>query len=351
MPNNHSRPDSELFRKQNRNTCRGVGGNSDFHDVSAVFVQKPGGSRGGYRVVGGFVQATGYYIARGLVKMFYFTLAVFASVACFGLGIISYRRHSIFEILLTSKPQNKKDIIKELYRITNRLLIAVGINLNMEEIDFKLKLAGRPYNLQAIDFVGIMAAFVGLVLVSALSLCLGGVIDPWIVMLFTFAAVVAPWAKIKADAERGRESFREDLINLSRRMEIAATGGLMPVRVLEWSAEGETLLARELKNVIDQVRLGKPLHFVFSNMAARYNLAEADELALVLKHAEKGSAIANYLRDLNRTFRNRKELELFTKASKLKPKVTVYLVLSAILTTVCFVVMPIILETIKIYNS
>jgi Flp pilus assembly protein TadB len=111
--------------------------------------------------------------------------------------------------------------------------------------------------------------------------------------------------------------------------------------MLEWASEGDSLLAKELRQMVSEVRMGKPFYTVFSRIGMRYDIPEADELTLLIKHADQqGVEVARHLRSLNRDFRTRQEVEMNNEAAKIKPKVTMVLVLAAIVATWALVAGP-----------
>ncbi len=211
----------------------------------------------------------------------------------------------------------------------------------MEEIDSRLELAGRPAGLSVEEFVGLNTLLVGLVTALSIGISAAGKFPIWLSIILIFISVRFPMEIIKNGAKQGRDRMRKDVIDLGARLESGTTAGLPIIRMLEWASEGDSLLAKELRQMASEVRMGKPLYTVFSRIGIRYDIPEADELTLLIKHADQqGVEIARHLRSLNRDFRTRQEVEMNNEAAKIKPKVTMVLVLAAIVATWALVAGP-----------
>lgn len=278
-----------------------------------------------------------------------FVTSVFLAVALFGIGLAAkLTRSKLLEQLEGSEPLSNKDYLKTLSRRAVWFVNSLGINIDFDKLDKKLYLAGRPFNLEAEELIGVMSVVFGVTLIICLTLWMGGVLPPFFCVFLIFAVIAVPVVKIRGDIEVGREKLRNELVDFCQNLELATSSGLQPVRVIAWAGEGNGLLAGILREIRKEVELGKYLHKLFARMADDYELHEAKEVAQALKHAElQGLSVSKHLIELNRDFRNRREIDLETRVSKLKPGVTSILVLCTIIAGGFLMLGPIVADNLE----
>lgn len=266
--------------------------------------------------------------------MLLFATTVFLAVALFGIGLTAkLTRSKLLEQLDGGgEPLSNRDYLKTISKRANWTASSLGLKIDFEKLDKKLYLAGRPFGLNADELVGAISVVFVATLIICITLTIGGVLPPFFCAFLIFAVIAVPIIKIRGDIEVGHEKLRNELVDFCQNLELATSSGLQPIRVIAWASEGNGLLAGILKEIKREVELGKYLHKIFARMADDYDLHEAKEVAQALKHAElQGLSVSNHLIELNRDFRNRREIELETKVSKLKPSVTTMLVICTII--------------------
>lgn len=289
--------------------------------------------------------------------MVLFVITVFLSVALFGLGLASRATKSeLLEkleggIVQTNK-KNIKDNLKIISNKTVRLANSLGLNTNLEALDKKLYLAGQPFNLTAEEFLGVMSIIVSAALIIFATLWMGGILPPFLCFFSVFAIVAVPIIKISGEIEKNREKLGNDVVDLCNQLELATSAGLHPQRVISWTSEGDSVLAGILKDLKREVEMGKQLNWLFNRLAEDYDISEAKEMALALKHAEvQGVSITQHLRELSKDFRNRREYDMETKVAKIKPGITTILVVSVLISSAFLMLGPVIADNLENFRS
>jgi len=221
------------------------------------------------------------------------------------------------------------------------ILKRLGFKFDLKAMDRVLTLAGRPLNVNVEEFIALSFMLSAFAVVIGIGLSAVGSFPVMLIAVFAFVAAMLPWQMVKKEAATGREKMRRDMIELCAYMEASLTASVSPVRVLEWYSENKGLLATEIRDGIMEVKTGKPIHNMFHNIGVKYDVAEADEVALILRQGtQQGLSISKSLAELNRDFRTRREMELNAEASKVKPQITAILVLFALVATFTLVAGP-----------
>lgn len=177
---------------------------------------------------------------------------------------------------------------------------------------------------------------------------MGGLLPTGAGVVILAIVSLLPWQIAKNRAKAGREAVRRETIELCHRLQAGASAGVTTHRVLEWAAEGSGLLAEILARMMAEIKTGRPLHLVFGRIGMTYDIPEADELALIVKHGEmQGTEISRHLQELNRDLRFRKEMEISRKAAVLKPRVVGVMVLIAMVAVGSLVVAPVIMDSFR----
>ncbi|MGE5372399.1 MAG: hypothetical protein ACM3QZ_10455 [Solirubrobacterales bacterium] len=217
-----------------------------------------------------------------------------------------------------------------------------------KSVEGMLALADYKSMLRVEIFIGALAAVAGVSGLMGLCLWGSGAIDPVVALGFPLTTFAVPWLITVQRAKRSRARLRMELFRFAARLEHAVRGGAEPVRVAVWAAEGGTLFARQMAVINACVERNVPFAEAFQqHFAEKLGLAEADEVAAVLKNAAKGVPIAGQLRELNRDFRDRRELNLLIRASKLKPSVTAILTVSTLIASTLLIIGPIIFSVLE----
>jgi len=242
----------------------------------------------------------------------------------------------------------ERGVLREVSARVVRLLNRLGLRPDLADMENKLILAGRPMGLGAEEFIGLSAVVGAALLAVFIGLAAGGLFPFPLGLLLSFAVAMMPWQLVKSEAKKGRERMRREVIDLASYLEAAVSAGVSPVRVLEWYSEGSGLLAAEIKDGLQQVRTGRPVHALLFDAAAKHDVPEADELAVILRQeSEAGVSISKHLADLSRDFRMRREMEMNAEAARVKPKVTAALVLFALIATGLLVAGPVVQRTME----
>lgn len=284
-----------------------------------------------------------------------FLILVFLSGITFAVGLHYYRTRSVIEERMSrAKPVRltswRQGLIKLTDRLTSKNRGWTDHLFDEQDIDAKLSLAGRPFKLTVNEYIGFVIALAGLGAVTGTVLALAQAAPPWFPIGLAATAWAVPKLVLDKEAAKGRTMAAREIVELCDRLSQGLSAGHPAVKLLEWASEGEGILAKELREVIHEVRLNRPLHEVFNKLAVSINLPEADELALSLKHASvHGTAIASHLRGLAKEFRRRRESDMAVQIAKLEPRITVALALPATIAVVCFIAAPLLVQTLKYY--
>jgi len=283
-------------------------------------------------------------------------LLVFLAVVFLGLGItVRLNRSELMEKLegdlLKTSRRNVKELLKILSRKTMKLSKGLGFETDLSKYDKKLYLAGQPFNLNAEEALGVMSFIFCVTLIIAVSLWVTGKTSPILCLLMIFTVIAVPLVNVRNNIELGREKVSTETVDLCLNMELAISAGLQPLRVITWASETGGLLAGILRDYKKEVELGKQLHWMFSKIGDDYDIPEAKEIALALKHEEiQGVSIAQHLSELAKDFRSRREHDLETKVSKIKPGVTTILVISCLIAGVFLMLGPVIVDNIESFS-
>lgn len=236
--------------------------------------------------------------------------------------------------------QVSKSIV-ELYR-------KYGAKIDIGSMESKLFLAGRPFGVTAEEFIGINTAFSCFIAATMSGMIIGNLIPGFAGFIIFVIATLLPWNIVKNSAKTGRETVRKETMDLCSRLQAGTSAGVSALRILEWSSEGKGLLSEILAKMMAEITTGKPLHLVFGKIGMTFDIPEADELALIVKHHDQqGVEISSHLQELSRDFRYRKEMEVSRKASKLKPKVVAVTVLVALIAVGSLIVAPVIMDSFR----
>lgn len=231
------------------------------------------------------------------------------------------------------------------------LTLVKRIGWSAERFDKKLFLAGRPLNLSVMEFIGGWIVMVAVALLIVIVLSLLGAIAPFLALLVIAFAVLAPYIMITNASEEGRDRLSTEVIELVTKLELGVSAGLTPVRVIEWAAEGEGMLAIILKSATREISMGKLTHAVFSKIADEYNITEAREVATSLKQAEvQGLNIAPALIELARDLRDRRERDADIQVVKLKPTLEGIMTAMIMVAAITLMVGPLVAENVEILD-
>jgi Flp pilus assembly protein TadB len=274
---------------------------------------------------------------------FVFALAAFGAVFFLLLGIYSRLTRSHIQEFLAKKRQNTAQHVFIL--LSRYVMKVVGARLDGDRLDATVRLAGNPWGLSADTYPGAMfslaaaGALAGTVIWSS-----GGPAVMIAILPLAFWGV--PRILVYQKAERGRLLLRVELYDFYSRLEQAVAGGLSPERAFERAAEGRGILPREIGYVVDAVKYGTPLHQAFvAHFGEKLGIPEAGEIGTVLRNAlVMGIPLSGPIHDLNREFRSRRQMDLYIRATKIKPFVDMVLTVTAIAAVCIIVVLPLLLN-------
>lgn len=221
--------------------------------------------------------------------------------------------------------------------------------VDLEKLDATLRLAGRPLGLDAESYLGFSIVLAVAAFVVSLVLWATGVFGPSIMLWLTLLSVGLPWLMIKRQAELNRQYLRYRIIDFSNQLEKTLPGGLSLQRVFQWAAEGEDFFALEMRRVVETARLGQSLDQAFINhFSGRLGVTEAEDIGSILRNAAiYGTPVSAALGSLNRDFRLQIQWELYARATRIKPAVTILLTLTAIVACTVLIVAPLVLSALR----
>lgn len=269
-------------------------------------------------------------------------LFVFGAIFCLLLGVYAYATRSRLGELLRSR--HDRDVVFSYFgRIGSTVLNRLTF-FDLEKLEATLRLAG--ISLDAETFFGIAVSGIAGAFVFGVALWISGVLGPQVTAILPFLVWAGPRFHINRRADLNRAVLRINLMDFCARLEQAILGGANPERVFQWAAEGEGLLAQEIRFVVDARRYGKPLYQAFvEHFWENLEIPEAEEIGVILTNAAvRGISPVEPLKELNRSFRARRQMELFIRMSKLKPAVTTVLTLTALAACVFWIVAPLVLN-------
>jgi len=276
----------------------------------------------------------------------------FGAVFCFLAGIHAFATRSRLAEFIEGRDGGERD--PALFRVGKAIAGAFArLGGDLEALDATLRLAGRPGNLGAQGYLGAVAFGVAFAFVLGLATWLGGVAGPWGMVILPLAAWLVPQAMVKRAAEQGRAVLRVRLMDFCSQLEQAVSGGVNEKRFVQVAAERDDLLGRELRVVARDMEIKGSLYRAFAeHFADRLGVPEAEEIGIVLRNAErKGVPLAEPLRELNRDFRSRRQMELYLRASKLKPAVTLALTLTTITAAGVWILGPLVISTFAVVGK
>jgi len=191
-----------------------------------------------------------------------------------------------------------KPLLQRMVRMAGRL----APQRNIEELERDLARAGRPFDLTALDFLGgrLLAAL-------SVGLVMGGVVflfksSPRLALLFTlaggFIGFYAPkvwlWTRI-ARRQRDIERALPDALDM---LVVCLDAGLgFDLALLRIAQRWRHELARELDQVVYEIRAGKPRAEALQDLVTRTGVEDiATFVAVVLQAEELGVSVAKVLR-------------------------------------------------------
>jgi Flp pilus assembly protein TadB len=275
-----------------------------------------------------------------------FVIVLLSFTAAFALllGIYYYRTRNRIEEQL-----NKQ---KAIFYVPTRIFgTKLSRYVDIDRLDGVLRLAENPWGLDGESYLGSLVVLIAGCLVVGSALSISGVFGPSIVLLLTFSGFAVPRYLTHRKADENRAMLRIHLMDFASQMEHAVAGGALPIRVVEWASEGESLFARQMRVVKEQASKNVSLHKAFTeHFAGRLEIPEAAEIGSALRNAEqRGVPISEQLREINRNFRRQRQDELYIKTSKLKTSVTVILSLIVLIACSVLIVGPVILSAIRAF--
>jgi len=190
-----------------------------------------------------------------------------------------------------------KPLLQRMVRIAGRL----APQRNIEDLERDLARAGRPFDLTALDFLGgrLLAAL-------SVGLVMGGVVflfttSPRLALFFTlaggFIGFYAPkvwlWTRI-ARRQRDMERALPDALDM---LVVCLDAGLgFDLALLRIAQRWRHELARELDQVIYEIRAGKPRAEALQDLVTRTGVEDiATFVAVVLQAEELGVSVAKVL--------------------------------------------------------
>lgn len=289
---------------------------------------------------------------KGLVHVQIVFFSSFILGFSLALGLFSYRGRSLLQEKMKSTGKRARLTGRQsLGELSSRLVMLYrryGIVIDTGRLEARLFLAGRPLGLGAQEFIGATTALSCLAAAALAGMVMGGLLPAGAGLVLLAIASLLPWQIVKSRAKAGSEAVRRETMELCHRLQAGASAGVTTHRVLEWAAEGRGLLAEILARMMAEIKTGRPLHLVFGRIGMTYDIPEADELALIIKHGEmQGVEISRHLQELSRDMRFRKEMEISRKAAVLKPRVVGVMVLIAMVAVGCLVVAPVIMDSFR----
>lgn len=273
--------------------------------------------------------------------IFFIVFCIFITIVLFVMAIYQYLTHSRVESLIEKNKNNDRNFSKKFNNEMRKKLPGI----DYESIEMTLRLASNPYGLTVDVLFTKGFSVLAISLIIAFALYFTGVFDTK-VFLLPFVLILMPIITVRSKAEEGKKLIKVQLMDFCTRLEQICAGGAKPARAVQWASEGDSLLAKELYYVNQSHYLGVPLYKAFSeHFADKLQIAEASEMGIILKNGEmRGVSIVDPLRELNRDFRQRRQLEMYFQASKLKPAVETILTLTAIIACMVWMVVPVLIS-------
>jgi Flp pilus assembly protein TadB len=275
-----------------------------------------------------------------------FAVTILTFAACFSLlyGLYSFRRRDKLGEFMNHRSRDR-----ELKIPASRIGKRLAGYMDLDKIDGTVKLAGNPWGWDGPTYLGTLLVITMACLVLAIGLWTTGKFGPLVMILLPFVGFGIPRYIIHDKAAQNREILRVALMDFTARMEHAVLGGALPLRVVQWAAEGDTLLAEQMKAVNRMTDTGIPLYRACSEyFADRLGIAEAEEIAAVLRLQEqRGGRIADQIRELNREFRQARKDRLEIRTAKLKTSVEGILTLVVLFSLMILIIGPVVLQTIR----
>ncbi|ABO49345.1 hypothetical protein Dred_0807 [Desulforamulus reducens MI-1] len=272
------------------------------------------------------------------------TVSLLCSLLSLAAGFYYRKQYSVLKERLSGQ-KNKLTFLQLFSKKLPEYLKALGIVLDFKKINNWLVLAGRPFKLNAEEFVGayiVLVAGTGVVAYTMINL---GLVSKLIGFLFFAVPSVVPYFHIESEAQKARDKINTELINLIYSMDLGVSNGLDEKLLIQWAAEGKGLLASMLRESLKEVDLGGEEYLIFYRLAEDYNVPDAEEVGMLIKHAEKnGVDISQSLYDLARDFRYRRDSDLDKNIGKVKLTIGVYVVLAYMVMTFALIAGPIMVE-------
>jgi Flp pilus assembly protein TadB len=262
----------------------------------------------------------------------------------FGLYAFGTRSH-IEEFI---QHRQKRGDVKQalLLNLSSKVQAAVGTWSDNDKLDSILRLAEYPWGLNANTYPGTMFALVMIGVVIGAVMWASGSGTPLMIIILPLVFWGAPRVLIYHKADQNRLLLRVSMFDFYARLEQAVAGGVAPERVFERAAEGRGLLAQEVGIVMNAVKYGTPIHQAFiEHFGEKLEIPEAGEIGTVLRNATvMGVPLSGPIKELNKEFRSRRQMDLYLRASKIKPVVDMVLTLTAMLTVIIIIVAPLVIN-------
>lgn len=248
---------------------------------------------------------------------------MFLSAALFGYGFYMLRRETAGapSRLQTSKevPPALRVLAPMIQRLTllNRKIENSRFKAHLESIGKKLEMAGRPFSLQPLEFIGLQQVSVILfILLGGMAMASVGFLNAASVLVLFLMGAILPrvWLSETINARHKAIArslpYATDLLTLCVEAGLDFMGGVKTV--VEKGRRGP--LNEELYQVLQEIKMGKTRREALEDMARRINLQGVSAFVSALVQADKlGTPLGEALRIQS----EQRRTERFQRAEKL----------------------------------
>lgn len=233
--------------------------------------------------------------------------------------------------------------------LRNRLVeVAEALGSTSASVDRRLELLGRPGTLGSFRLQQLVAAVVGMVLASTLTVSTaaagpGALLLLVVLTLFGALLGAASWDQVLGMRARTRQRLLDiqvpdasELIALS-----VGAGESVPGALARVAGASKSSLALELGAAAAEIRLGRPTSRVLQELAMRNDSPSLDRLCLTLVTAiERGTPLAGLLHDQARDIRETSRQRLMEEGGRREIAMLVPVVFLILPVTVLFALYP-----------
>lgn len=226
-----------------------------------------------------------------VIPLFIF-LSVFLSVMSV---YVAHNRNPLHEsISRLMRPKSLNEWLERMGAVAVERYPLVRRHFSEKEMEARLKNAGYPFNLRAMEYLALKLVAMGAaVLILTISLAAGK-----LAMLVLSVVWFLPDAGLWLLIRRRNRLINKEFVIFSDKLSAAVCAGKNIPDALIWIKEKgkKTPLRQELEWCLDYYGMGIPLEKSFDEMASRTGLVSVRRLATALINAQKyGAGIANVL--------------------------------------------------------